>query len=369
MLDFYTSMTVCMSDIRRISGLLREAGQLPHALSHILTTPLYMNATALTMLRDLRDEIRTTDERASVCFDSAGYYVQVGRISYDELYYKLLTCYRANRWADRYVLPDNVPCSQDAPHVVWQKVRQTVEMSIIFYQEMPAELRAKCVPVVHGHTPEQIEYCLERYLEMGEIAALGFGSFSTNGKDNGSNSTSNQSIANVQRIVAAATPRGLGVHLFGLGVPALVALIHAVGAASFDSASWLKSAGFGQVFLPFTRSYNVSHRTTRKNFHRAVTWDDFVAMRKMTNHDCYFCTDRDQLSEKKMYRAMHNLLVVYESVLAANNGEHERIANIYEGSSSTYRREYQKWNQTIKAKASDLPSTSLPMLAQTTLSR
>lgn len=359
MLDFYTSMTVCMSDIRKIGGLLREAGQLQPALSRILTTPLFMNPTALTMLRDIRDEIG-----GQICFDSAGYYVQVGKISYDELYYRLLTTYRANPWADRYVLPDNVPCSQDSKEVVWDKVRQTVEMSCIFYQEMPRELRAKCVPVVHGHTAEQIEYCLEHYLALGEIAALGFGSFSTNGKGNGSNSASAQSIINVALIVQAAQQRGLGVHLFGLGVPALVPMIEAVGASSFDSASWLKSAGFGQVFLPFTRSYNVSHRTTKKNFHRAVSWDSFVAMRELTGHDCYFCTDRETLSDKKMYRAMHNLLVVSDSVKMLNNGNKEHIANIYANSSPMYRRDFLKWNQTIRAKANDLPSTSRPMPGQ-----
>ncbi len=353
MLDFYTSMTVCISDIRKMTALLREADQLAPALSHILTTPLFMNPTALAMLRELRTEVG-----GQIAFDSAGYYVQVGKIGYDELYYKLLTCYRANPWADRYVLPDNVPCSQDSPDLVWQKVRQTVEMSCIFYQEMPRELRAKCVPVVHGHTAEQIEYCLERYLALGDIAALGFGSFSTNGKGNGSNSASNQSNSSVGRIVQAARQRGLGVHLFGLGVPAMVGLIDALEAESFDSASWLKSAGFGQVFLPFTRSYNVSHRTTKKNFHRAVSWEDFTAMRERTRHECYFCADRDQLSDKKMYRAMHNLLVVSESVKAVNNGEHEHIASIYENGSPNYRRDFLKWQQTIKAKASDLPFTS-----------
>ena len=327
-------------------ALLSGVGKQAVGLGHILTTPLFMNGVGLNMLRALKEQVGS-----HICFDSAGYYVQVGRISYDDLYYRLLCCYRNNPWADRYVLPDNVPLAsenadqKESARIVWAKVQQTVDMSCIFWEELPREMRAKTVPVVHGHTPEQIEYCLRRYLQLDRIAALGFGSFVTTGKKNEANITSDRAVANVRLVVEAAHRNGLSVHLFGLGVPAVVGLINSLGAGSFDSASWLKSAGFGQVCLPFTRSYNITHRSTRSKLQQGISWEQFSEMRELTGHDCHFCRDRDLLSEKKMYRAMHNLLCLAESVGAVNNGEEERIAGIYAQSSPKYRKAYLQWQQ------------------------
>jgi len=346
MLDFYTSLTVTTSDINKMAALLTEAGQLQRAFSHILTTPIFMHPGALLRLQALSEQIG-----AQVCFDSAGYYVQVGRISYDDLYYKLLLCYRANPWAARFVLPDNVPCSQDDAATVWRKVRQTVEMSCLFWRELPPAMRARAVPVVHGHTPEQIEYCLHHYLALGKVAALGFGSFGTSGKDNGSNTATNQAVTNVRQVVAAATAAGLGVHLFGLGVPALVGLIDSLGASSFDSATWLKGAGFGQVHLPFTRSYNISHRSMRSELQQAISRAEFDRLRTITGHSCYFCTDVDRLSDSKMHRAMHNLLSVHDSVAAVNERKHPQIASIYAQSSPKYRKDYLSWRAAISQPA------------------
>ena len=344
MLTFYTSLTVAPSDIVKISQLLETVGRLEEGLSHILTTPLFINQRALGLIRDLKERIG-----AQVCFDSAGYYVQVGRISYDDLYYRLLCLYRAQPWADRFVLPDHVPLSREHPdpstarRIVWDKVRQTVDMSCIFWQEMPAELKRRCVPVVHGHTAEQIEYCLSHYLQLDSMAALGFGSFATGGKDNEANMTTEAALENVRLVVEVAQRHGLDVHLFGLGVPATVGLIRALNVSSFDSASWLKAAGFGQVNLPFTRSYNITHRSTRSELQRGITREEFDRLRAITDHTCPFCANLDDLADKKMYRAVHNLLALRESVAAVNAGEDDRIAAIYAQSSPKYRKAFLQW--------------------------
>ncbi|MGD9891691.1 MAG: hypothetical protein AB7R89_31350 [Dehalococcoidia bacterium] len=39
-------------------------------------------------------------------FDSGGYAVQTGRLDYFEMYSRLLTVYRRERWAGLYTLPD-----------------------------------------------------------------------------------------------------------------------------------------------------------------------------------------------------------------------------------------------------------------------
>src|SRR6266705_5793752 len=180
-LHFFASMTAAPSDFRKIENLLTKVHPGSDPLAHVLTTPLFLNKDALGFVR------RFQEERGSeICFDSAGYYVQVGKIGYLELYMKLLNCYRANRWADRYVLPDYVPLSSDTDEQVAEKVRETVYYSSLFFAEMPDELKAKAMPVVHGRTKAQVEYCLEHYLKLG-VEWVGFGSFGTFGKNNEAN--------------------------------------------------------------------------------------------------------------------------------------------------------------------------------------
>src|SRR5579885_2409539 len=138
-------MTAAPSDIRKIRRLLAKANPENDPLAHVLTTALFMNKEALDMVRELQ-----TEHGSQICFDSGGYYVQVGKIGYHELYMKLLNCYRSHRWADRYVLPDYVPLSSDSIAEVEEKVRETVYYSCLFFEEMPDELKPKAMPVVHG---------------------------------------------------------------------------------------------------------------------------------------------------------------------------------------------------------------------------
>src|SRR5690606_25614368 len=120
--------------------------------------------------------------------DSGGYYVQIGKLKYEELYMPLLEAYRANKWADVYTLPDHVPLSQDSPAVVAQKVRDTIDYSTHFFNEMPDELKSRAMPVVQGHTFEQVDACLTAYLKLG-VRWIGFGSFGTTGAKNEVNVT------------------------------------------------------------------------------------------------------------------------------------------------------------------------------------
>src|SRR5260370_23072639 len=249
-LNFFASMTAATSDFRKIESLLQRVQSGSDPLAHVLTTRLFMNRDALGFGR------RFQQERGSeICFDSAGYYVQVGKIGYHELYMKLLNCYRANRWADRYVLPDYVPLSSDTDEQVAEKVRETVYYSSLFYVEMPDELKAKAMPVVHGRTKAQVEYCLEHYLKLG-VQCVRFASFGTFGKNNESNVATQLPVENARLVVEIGHRHVFKVHLFGLGAPALVGMLHSIGATSFDSASWFKAAGFGQVHMPLMRSYN-----------------------------------------------------------------------------------------------------------------
>jgi len=336
-LQFFASMTAAPSDFRKIESLLAQANPSRDPLACVLSTPLFMNKEALSFLRRFQEE-----RNSEICFDSAGYYVQMGRIGYHELYMKLLNCYRTHRWADRYVLPDNVPLSSDTDVQVAEKVHETVYYSCLLFKELPDGLKEKAMPVVHGRTRAQIEYCLEHYIDLG-VKWVGFGSFGTFGKNNEANIATNSAVENARLVVQIAGRYDLKVHLFGIGAPALVGMIYSTGAASFDSASWFKAAGFGQVHMPLMRSYNITYNNSSSELQQGITWEHFTHLKHVTDHECLFCADYQTLASHKMHRVIHNLLVVNESVNILNQGQFERARAIYEQGSVKYKGEYKQW--------------------------
>ena len=335
-LEFVASMTVCPSDIRKIRRHLDLAESLVDPVSSILVTPLFLYKGSLDLARQM------AESGSKVYFDSGGYYVQIGRLKYEELYMPLLELYKANRWASVYTLPDHVPKSQDTVVEVNQKVRDTITYSTLFFQEMPDDLKPRAMPVVQGHTLQQIESCLEAYLALG-VKNIGFGSFGTSGQNSEINVATASAVDLARHIVQVAHENSIKVHLFGIGRPALLAMVKGIGADSFDSSSWLKAAGFGQVFLPFMRGYNITYNTHISQLEQSITFEQFQEWVAITNHKCKLCGSLVDLQESKMHRAVHNLIAVSETVAMLNNGDHDRIKHIYENGSPKYRNEYEKW--------------------------
>ncbi len=337
MLNFFTALTLCPSDIRKIRHLLDIHRIDTNPLRHILITPLFAPPESLKLVQALKERNGST-----IMFDSGGYYVQVGKLTYQELYYPLLEFYKANQWADIYTLPDHVPTSQDSEEIVWQKIRDTAEYTALFYQEMPANLQGRALAVVQGHTQEQVDLCLKTYLQLG-IPHIGFGSFGTIGKNSGINIATNNAVDLAKYVVDIAHKNGIRVHFFGLGAPALVAMIYGAGADSFDSSAWIKSAGFGQVYLPFMRGYNITHRNGNSELQQGIRLEEFETLKMLTEHSCPFCTSVNDLQSHKMYRALHNLIAIQQSVCMINSGERPTIERIYKSGSPRYREEFQKW--------------------------
>ena len=337
-LDFYTSLTLTQSDIRKIvDHLQREEYMLQDYLGQVLITPLFSSQESMNRVRGLKER-----NGSRVMFDSGGYYVQTGKLTYSELYYPLLTYYLEHQWADIYTLPDHVPTSQDSREKVWLKVEDTVRFSTLFFQELPSTLQERAMPVVQGHTLEQVEYCLKYYLNLG-VNFVGFGSFGTGGQNSESNITTSQSIELARHVVDVAHQHNIKVHFFGLGAPALTAMIYGSRADTFDSSSWIKAAGFGQVFLPFMRAYNLSHRNGSSELQKGITVDQFNEWRKLTGHHCSFCDDISILQTEKMYRTLHNLIVIKDTVELINSNQHRHIQVIYEAGSPKYQQEFDKW--------------------------
>ncbi|HIQ06286.1 MAG TPA: hypothetical protein EYH31_11495 [Anaerolineae bacterium] len=339
-MKFVASIATNPARIYRIRDSWKESGDPRNPLARIIVTPLFCRPGTLNAAREL------SEAGSQVYFDSGGYYVQQNKIGYHELYWELLQFYRANRWADWYVLPDYVPTSQDDEETVWRKVRETASFSRLFFLDLPDDLKPRAIAVVQGHTLAQIEYCLETYVALG-IRYIGFGSFGTIGKNNEVNSlTKNNRILDiVQYLSRLAQRHGQRVHFFGIGAPATLALFHQLQAESFDSSTWMKSAGFGQVFFPLTRGFNVTYRKYVHGFQKSLSEDEFHWLKALTGHECRFCRSLAQLRESEHARRMHNLACVLDSVALLESGDEERIARIYQEGSPYYRNEYRKWQK------------------------
>lgn len=325
-----TSLTINASLLRKLLRLWDASGDSRDPFKAVLITPLFAEPSTLDLMRK---ELK--EKRGSVIyFDSGGYYAQQGKISFTELYCRLRDYYLdpANRWADWYVLPDNVPTSRDSPEEVNRKVLDTVTAAKLFYAEMPSEVQEKAIPVVHGHTFAQVNLCLETYREIG-VTYIGFGSFGTSGTTNSINVADRRSAEALSHIVEQLRSENIRLHTFGVSTPPVIYAFDRLGIYSFDSMAWLRSAGYGKVFLPFTRAYNVSHRSTRNS---TLTQEEFEELRLRTGHQCPFCESFEKLREDRLYRSLHNLAVLLEMAEGINHMSSVEIARLIADRSERY---------------------------------
>jgi queuine/archaeosine tRNA-ribosyltransferase len=257
--------------------------------------------------------------RSRIWFDSGGYFVQQGEIAYEGLYRRLLAYYRDNRWADVYVLPDYVPSSDLDDEEVEARVRATIAVARLFSADLPAEIRGRALPVVQGRTREQVLACVEAYYDLG-YRTVGFGTFDTSGAGKDINLLTRRALGNLRFLLEVTRRFGLEVHAFGIGTPALIPTLHDLGVASFDSSCWIRTAGFGNVLLPFLGRRNVSHGMLKEVGGAAYTADTFARMKVVTGHDCPFCRSFERLQRDRLHQALHNLLVIRDTVLALDGG-------------------------------------------------
>jgi queuine/archaeosine tRNA-ribosyltransferase len=303
-LKFVVALSISPCDLKRQLGLWQPMGRVQSIFGSVLISPLFASPTTINIAKSLK-----SDYGSEVYFDSGGYYVQQGRLSYQELYGRLLAFYLKNQWADWYVLPDHVPTSLDDQRTVEHKIRDTITVSSLFLEELPPGLRERAIPVIQGHTREQIQRCIESYAAMG-ARYVGFGSFGTAGVNNSINQLTSRALDNLQWACQLAAQYSLRIHLFGMTSPPIVWLFSQLGAYSFDSLGWNKTANYGNVYLPFVRAHNVSYRDPDQSLYPA---EQFEIMKSQTRHDCPFCRDFVQLSTDYHYRRAHNLAVLKET--------------------------------------------------------
>lgn len=335
-MQLVTSLTVDASLLRKLLRLWDEGGDSRNPFESVLLTPLFTSPSTLKLIRKELKEKRGS----TVYFDSGGYYAQQGKISFNDLYCRLRDYYNNpdNQWVDWYVLPDHVPTSDDSPDIVEQKVNETITAAKMFFAEMPLSIQKRSISVIQGHTFDQVNRCIDAYRSMGQ-RYLGFGSFGTSGTNNSINITDKRSAENIAHIARELESDGIRLHTFGVSTPPVIYAFQRLGIFSFDSMAWLRSAGYGKVFLPFVRAYNVSHRSTRNT---ALSRNEFEQIKLQTGHHCPFCENFDQLSKSRVFRALHNLVAVMDTVDSEHNMTKQEIAALILWKSSSYHRMFKE---------------------------
>lgn len=332
-MQFVASLTRNPTEIRRLARLWRESGDVRNPFRHVLVTAIFTKPNTLKLIRELREE----GVIEQVFFDSGGFFVQMGRISYEEMYWRLLQFYREHNWADWYILPDFIPLSSDDEVTCDYKAKRSADGSRRFFEEMPEQQRHKALPVIQGRTHKQLDYCLETFLPLG-LPRMGFGSFGTNGKGNGTNLLTAESLGFVHYLTSVLRRTGTSLHAFGVGTPPVIHLLYQAGVESFDSVGWMKTAGFGKVYLPFIRAYNVTYHDKSA---RGMKQETFEELKRLSQHQCAFCNSFELLMSKREYRVLHNLAAIHDTIqliLSGQAAEMLRLTDEYAPSYSRLRR-------------------------------
>lgn len=333
--DFVASVTkVNGSQIDRIVGALDEHGLATYGFRKLMFCPLTADPSTHKAIKRLHHE-----HDIHVSCDSGGYESQINdQYTLQDIYHNDRRFYTENDWPDELVLPDVVPLTGDSEREVEHKVQDTISLSRLLYRDLPEEKQRKAVPVVQGHTKQQIIDCIDAYKELSNIQKIGFGSFSTAGVNGGVNLLNEDNIELLQYAVKEAQKHDLEVHAFGVGGPTSIPILYHCGVDSFDSTSWIRTAGYGNVLFPFKSRLNISHRRDRSG--DTMFRENFREMKDETDHECPFCKSFEKLQKSRDHRVIHNLIVMREMVDRVQNYDINEVLEMMNSASkyTTYLR-------------------------------
>ena len=303
-LDFYVSLTINRCHLESLCELWGdENGNDDFPFHHAIVSPLFARNGILSALRRQR-------RRCRVILDSGGFHVQQGRIELRSASRLLRRAYALHSWADRFALPDSPLTSMDSRETANRKLSSTRRQYRIFPAAFPNAFRRKLLPVVHGTTREQICRNALAARRVGS-QTLGFGGFSTSGPNSGVNSCTQYSLRLLAQFTAVCADWKMGAHVFGIGGPSAVVVLHFARVKSFDSAGWIRTAAYGNVYLPYVGALNVTGAAASRRF---VTLREFNKLREATGHMCPFCRDSALLVRSWRHRALHNYCTIDQLV-------------------------------------------------------
>lgn len=320
---FVASMTASGYDLNELIRIWEKEAKCQKPFKRCIITPLFIGPKGLDCIKYIHDQWGI-----EVIFDSGGFFVQQGKISYDELFTKLMDFYHKNEWAETYVLPDYVPTSRESVAEVNERVYVTAAEGVRFFKRLPPYLRERSLGVLQGHTPDHLKFCYEEYMNNG-IKQIGFGSFDTGGVNAEINLLTDraaQRLGFVRDLIrthyAEKRIKQLpGLHLFGVSSPNIINQFQGYLATSFDSSGWQRTAGFGNIYLPFQGRRNVTHGASAVSSGSGLRADEFYALCEKLNHTCPFCKDFSRLQRDRFARMWHNALVFDEMTYSLNKSE------------------------------------------------
>jgi len=302
--DFHASLTINRCHFDRLCQIwARELQTDEFPFRSAIVSPLVARNGILERLFEHRQQCR-------VIFDSGGFHVQQGRLELSSATRQLREVYKEHDWADRFALPDTPITSRDCPETVKRKLRSNRRQYQVFASNFLEPIRRKLLPVVHGTTSEQIRSSARAARQVAS-ESLGFGGFSTSGPNGGVNSFSTDNLRLLVQFAVYCKKEKLNAHVFGIGGPSAIVVLHYVGIDSFDSAGWIRTAAYGNVYLPYLGAVNITGATESRRF---VGKREFAEMRSASQHSCPFCRDHKALVKYWPYRALHNYITVASSI-------------------------------------------------------
>lgn len=310
-LTFVASLTSTSSDLRNLIQLWENEGLNKRPFERCIITPLFIESKSIKYVRYIQE-----NWDVEVIFDSGGFFVQQEKITYDELFTRLLEFYLKNRWGQTYVLPDFVPTSRQTMSEIEERVNVTASESIRFLDRLPNDLKCKALGVLQGHKGEHLKLCFDKYINNG-LNNIGFGSFDTSGVNaeiNRLTPKTEDRLLLVRDMIYNEYIKGKSstipnLHLFGVSSPNIINQFKGYLATSFDSSGWQRTAGFGNVYLPFVGRQNVSHKSTALMIGKGMSAKKFYTECERTGHTCPFCIDFPRLQEDRLVRMWHNAIV------------------------------------------------------------
>jgi hypothetical protein len=315
-MDFYVSLTINRCHLKRLCDIWNS--RIPDSgfpFHRAIVSPLFARNGILSQLYQNRAHCK-------VILDSGGFHVQQGRMALATASQKLRTLYRENAWAHRFALPDAPITSLDSRDVVKRKLHSTRSQYRTFPKFLATALRSRLLPVVHGTTYREIHRNALAARRVGS-SYLGFGGFATSGPNAGVNSFTPYNLRLLVEFATLCKEWNLGLHVFGIGGPAAISVLQFVPVDSFDSAGWIRTAAYGNVYLPYIGAVNITGGTVSRRF---VTKREFVRLRKDTKHVCAFCIDQELLARSWPHRALHNYCTINQAVQTlAESDSHQTL--------------------------------------------
>jgi hypothetical protein len=302
-MDFYASLTINRCHFDRLCEMWTSRGcGTTFPFAHAIVSPLFARRGILERLHEQRGNCK-------VMFDSGGFHIQQDRIGLSSASHRLGCVYREHGWADRFVLPDVPLTSQDSRAVAKRKLDSTRRQYSTFPATLPDSVRKKLLPVVHGTTVDEVRLSAYAARNVGSVS-LGFGGFSTSGPNAGVNSFTQKNVHLLTQFAALCSRWGIKSHVFGIGGPSAIAVLRYVPIDSFDSAGWIRTAAYGNAYLPYIGALNITG-TARSR--RCVTKHEFALLRKATGHMCPFCADESLIVDSWRDRALHNYCTISQA--------------------------------------------------------